>query len=73
MLFDAIGSRLESLHGMARGALAFIGALGKLPRVFVLMTVETPLVNQGFLEVGGGMAQQAIDRLMFALEGVLGS
>lgn len=54
---------------MARAALPRIGALEKLPVVYVLMAIHAFGENQLLFEIAIGMACGAIYRLMFSFQG----
>jgi hypothetical protein len=66
------GGGLESLYVVTGGALALVRPLDELPGVLVLVAVETVLERQRPLEVAAGMATQAVHRLVFPFQWILG-
>src|ERR1700687_298867 len=65
--------RLPSLHGVALGALAMLGALYELPVVWIrLVAIRAFRKFQRLLEVTVGMALGAIDGSVLAFQRVLG-
>ena len=66
MLLHREQRRLPSLHVVARGAFAAVGALHELPVVCVFMTVYAFLEGKLFLKITTGMTLRAIDTGVFA-------
>lgn len=71
VLLDREKGRLPALHVMARGALAFVRALGELPVVSVLVAIRTFRERDRLFEVAIGVALAATDLRVFALKGIL--
>lgn len=72
MLFDGELGRFPSLHGVAGGALAAIGALGKLTAMRIgLVTIHAFLESQRLLKVPIGMALRAVHIDVLAFERIL--
>ena len=72
MFFDAKCGRLESLHVVAGGTLAFVGTLDELSIVLIFVAVETALKGERFLEIAAAVATQAIHCLVLAFQGIFG-
>lgn len=67
MLLDAERRRLETVHGMAGGAFARIGALHELSIMLVLVAVHALPKNQRLLEIATLMTCDAANFLVLAL------
>lgn len=72
VFLDRKSGRLEALHRVAGCALRSARPFDELSAVHVLVTVRAFLESQRFLEVGFEVAQRTFDRLVLALQRVLG-